>query len=60
MINLLLARLLPSNTKVELKRKVVNFIPRITILGTVTANYNELGGRIPIPAPADLGDLAGF
>ena len=60
LINLLLDRLLSSNTKVELKRKVVNFIPRITILGTVTANYNELGGRIPIPAPADLGDLAGF
>jgi protochlorophyllide reductase len=30
------------------------------ILGTVTANSKELGGRIPIPAPADLGDLAGF
>ena len=30
------------------------------ILGTVTANSKELGGRIPIPAPADLGDLTGF
>ena len=29
-------------------------------MGTVTANYSELGGRIPIPAPADLGDLSGF
>ncbi len=34
--------------------------PRVVILGTVTANYKELGGKIPIPAPADLGDLAGF
>jgi protochlorophyllide reductase len=33
---------------------------RLVILGTVTANAKELGGRIPIPAPADLGDLAGF
>jgi protochlorophyllide reductase len=33
---------------------------RIVILGTVTANSNELGGKIPIPAPADLGDLSGF
>ncbi|MEB3296273.1 MAG: protochlorophyllide reductase [Cyanobacteriota bacterium] len=33
---------------------------RVVILGTVTANSKELGGRIPIPAPADLGDLSGF
>ncbi|MCY7408617.1 MAG: protochlorophyllide reductase [Alkalinema sp. CAN_BIN05] len=33
---------------------------RLIILGTVTANSKELGGKIPIPAPADLGDLAGF
>ncbi len=33
---------------------------RVVILGTVTANSKELGGRIPIPAPADLGDLRGF
>lgn len=33
---------------------------RVVILGTVTANYKELGGKIPIPAPADLGDLSGF
>ena len=26
----------------------------------MTANYIELGGKIPIPAPADLGDLSGF
>ena len=33
---------------------------RVVVLGTVTANSKELGGKIPIPAPADLGDLAGF
>ena len=34
--------------------------PRIITLGTVTANSEEFGGKIPIPAPADLGDLAGL
>ncbi len=34
--------------------------PRLVMLGTVTANYDELGGKIPIPAPADLGNLSGF
>lgn len=33
---------------------------RVVTLGTVTANSKELGGKIPIPAPADLGNLAGF
>ena len=33
---------------------------RLVILGTVTANSKELGGKIPIPAPADLGDLQGL
>jgi len=33
---------------------------RLVVLGTVTANSKALGGKIPIPAPADLGDLAGF
>ena len=33
---------------------------RLVILGTVTANRKELGGKIPIPAPPDLGDLKGF
>jgi protochlorophyllide reductase len=33
---------------------------RLVILGTVTANSKELGGKIPIPAPADLGDLSGL
>ncbi|WP_026103459.1 protochlorophyllide reductase [Pseudanabaena sp. PCC 6802] len=34
--------------------------PRMVILGTVTANPKELGGKIPIPAPPDLGDLSGM
>ncbi|MFN9531035.1 MAG: protochlorophyllide reductase [Cyanobacteriota bacterium] len=33
---------------------------RLVVLGPVTAKSKELGGKIPIPAPADLGDLAGF
>lgn len=33
---------------------------RLIILGTVTANAAEFGGRIPIPAPANLGELAGL
>ena len=34
--------------------------PRLIILGTVTANPKELGGKIPIPAPPDLGNLQGL
>jgi protochlorophyllide reductase len=34
--------------------------PRLITLGTVTANLEEFGGKIPIPAPADLGDLTGL
>ncbi len=33
---------------------------RLITLGTVTANSAEFGGKVPIPAPADLGDLAGL
>ncbi len=33
---------------------------RLIILGTVTANPKELGGKIPFPAPPDLGELAGM
>ena len=29
-------------------------------LGTVTANSEEFGGKVPIPAPANLGDLSGL
>jgi protochlorophyllide reductase len=34
--------------------------PRLITLGTVTANSEEFGGKIPIPAPAELGNLAGL
>lgn len=33
---------------------------RLVTLGTVTANSQEFGGRIPIPAPADLGNFDGL
>ncbi|WP_036479850.1 protochlorophyllide reductase [Myxosarcina sp. GI1] len=33
---------------------------RLVFIGTVTANPKELGGKIPIPAPPDLGDLQGM
>ena len=49
-----------SENEINVNGKTTKFKPRITILGTVTANYSELGGRIPIPAPADLGNLSGF
>ncbi len=60
LINLLINDLINSDKYINLNGKNISFTPRITILGTVTANYIELGGKIPIPAPADLGDLAGF
>ena len=44
----------------DLKRSTALSSPRLIILGTVTANSKELGGKIPIPAPADLGDLQGL
>ena len=60
LINLLLEKMLSSNFEIPTKENKSKFIPRITILGTVTANYKEFGGKIPIPAPANLGDLSGF
>jgi protochlorophyllide reductase len=33
---------------------------RLVTLGTVTANPEEFGGKVPIPAPADLGNLQGL
>ncbi len=33
---------------------------RLITLGTVTANSEEFGGKVPIPAPADIGDLEGL
>ncbi len=35
-------------------------VPRLVTLGTVTANSEEFGGKVPIPAPADLGDFQGM
>ena len=60
LINLLFKNILSSEKVITLNGKNTTFKPRITIVGTVTANYLELGGKIPIPAPADLGDLSGF
>jgi len=60
LINLLIEKMISADTKIFIKEKSYEFVPRITILGTVTANYKEFGGKIPIPAPADLGDLSGF
>lgn len=60
LISLLLENLLSSEKEIDLKGKTTKFQPRITMLGTVTANFSEFGGKIPIPAPADLGDLSGF
>ena len=60
LINLLLENILASEKVIYLNGKNTIFKPRITVVGTVTANFLELGGKIPIPAPADLGDLAGF
>lgn len=34
--------------------------PRLITLGTVTANSEEFGRRIPIPAPENLGNFEGF
>lgn len=33
---------------------------RLVTLGTVTANSEEFGGKIPIPSPANLGSLEGL
>jgi len=60
LLSLLLDNVLSSEREIDLNGKHTKFKPRITVLGTVTANYSELGGRIPIPAPADLGNLSGF
>jgi protochlorophyllide reductase len=43
----------------DLKKSGLNQ-KRLIILGTVTANSKEFGGKVPIPAPADLGRLEGF
>ena len=43
----------------ELRRATLR-APRLVTLGTVTANSEEFGGKVPIPAPADLGELQGL
>jgi len=48
--------LLPELKKTQSPEKPA----RLITLGTVTANSEEFGGKVPIPAPADLGDLEGL
>jgi protochlorophyllide reductase len=55
-----LGHFLLCNLMLEDLKKSGNPEPRLIILGTVTANPKELGGKIPIPTPPDLGDLKGF
>lgn len=55
-----LGHFLLCNLMLEDLQKSGNPEPRLVILGTVTANPKELGGKIPIPAPPDLGELDGF
>lgn len=55
-----LGHFLLCNLMLEDLKKSGNPEPRLVILGTVTANPKELGGKIPIPAPPDLGNLDGF
>lgn len=53
-----LGHFLLSNLLLEDLQKTPYPYPRLVILGTVTHNPNELGGKIP-PRP-DLGELKGF
>ncbi|MDY6802610.1 MAG: protochlorophyllide reductase [Cyanobacteriota bacterium] len=55
-----LGHFLLCNLMLEDLKKSSHAEPRLIILGTVTANPKELGGKIPIPAPPDLGNLKGF
>ena len=55
-----LGHFLLCNLLLEDMKKAAHPEPRLVTLGTVTANPKELGGKIPIPAPPDLGDLEGF
>jgi protochlorophyllide reductase len=59
----LLSRLLMDlllSTQNEERAKQPAFCARLITLGTVTANSEEFGGKVPIPAPADLGNLEGL
>lgn len=55
-----LGHFLLCNLMLEDLKKSNHTHPRLVILGTVTANPKELGGKIPIPAPPNLGNLAGM
>jgi len=55
-----LGHFLLCNLMLEDLKKSASQEPRLVILGTVTANRKELGGKIPIPAPPDLGNLEGL
>jgi protochlorophyllide reductase len=53
----LLSRLLLTDLK---KSADKGELARLITLGTVTANSEEFGGKVPIPAPADIGNLEGL
>ncbi len=55
-----LGHFLLCNLLLEDLKKSAHPEPRLVTLGTVTANPKELGGKIPIPAPPDLGELKGM
>lgn len=55
-----LGHFLLCNLMLEDMKKSPATDKRMVILGTVTANPKELGGKIPIPAPPDLGNMEGF
>ncbi len=55
-----LGHFLLCNLMLEDLMKSTSSDKRLVILGTVTANPKELGGKIPIPAPPDLGNLEGM
>ncbi|MEM9537833.1 MAG: protochlorophyllide reductase, partial [Cyanobacteria bacterium P01_E01_bin.45] len=55
-----LGHFLLANLMLEDLKKSTADHPRLVIVGTVTANPKELGGKIPIPAPPNLGDLQGM
>lgn len=51
---LLMSLLLPD------LRRATKLPARLITLGTVTANSEVFGGKVPIPAPADIGNLEGL
>lgn len=55
-----LGHFLLANLLLEPLRNSRRSPPRLITLGTVTANSAEFGGKVPIPAPANLGDLQGL